>query len=140
MPTRADLKDLAKLRLEEAEYLYRKQLHNGSVYLCGYVVEFALKARICKVLKLQEYPDKSEIGRFFRTHDFEVLKLLAGLQNEITISKNTPLFNNWSIATRWKPEQRYMPVGTFGAQQAAIIISSIKDSPNGVLTWLSKRW
>jgi hypothetical protein len=99
-----------------------------------------LKARICKFLKLQEYPEKAEIGRFFKTHDFAVLKLLAGLQDEITIVKNTSLFSNWSVATRWKPEQRYLSVGASGANQAAIIISSIKDKPNGVLTWLSKRW
>jgi HEPN domain-containing protein len=136
MPTRKDLRDLAKLRLEEAEYLYRGKLHDGCVYLCGYVVEFALKARICKVLKLHEYPDRA----LFKTHDFEVLKLLAGLQDEITISKNTPLFNNWSIATRWRPEQRYSPAGTSGAQEAKDMISSIKDNPDGVLTWLSKRW
>src|SRR5712691_3885633 len=112
-----------------------------AVFTCvGYVVEFALKARICKILKLHEYPDKGEVGRIFKTHDFAVLKLFAGLQEEMTIAKNKPLFDNWSTATAWKPEQRYSPIGTYGAREATDVLSSIKDKPNGVLTWLSKRW
>jgi len=140
VPTNNDLKQLAKLRLQEAEHLHRKKLYDGCVYLCGYVVEFALKARICKILKLHEYPDKGEVGRIFKTHDFAVLKLFAGLQEEMTIAKNKPLFDNWSTATAWKPEQRYSPIGTYGAREATDVLSSIKDKPNGVLTWLSKRW
>ena len=140
MPTKSDLKKLAKVRLEEAEHLYRKKLYDGCVYLCGYVIEFALKARICRILKLDDYPEKGEVGRIFKTHDFDVLKLLAGLQDEITITKNKQLFDNWSIATKWKPEQRYSPAGTYNASNAKDILSSIKDKQSGVLTWLSKRW
>ncbi len=140
MPTRIDLKTLAKLRLEEAEHLYRKGLYDGCVYLCGYVVEFALKARICKVLRLQEYPEKGEVGKVFRTHDFDVLRLLAGLQDEVTITKNKALFDNWSTATKWKPDQRYSPPGSCSPATAKDVLSSIRDKQNGVLTWLSKRW
>ena len=99
MPTRRDLQKLAKLRLREAEHLERKGLYDGCVYLCGYVVEFALKARICRVLGLSSYPDEKEVGRVFKTHNFDVLKLLAGLEEETTLAKNKALFNNWSTAT-----------------------------------------
>lgn len=83
--TREDLKKLAKQRLAEAQELYRKGLYDGCAYLCGYVVECALKARICRYLKLKEYPSSGEYGRIFKTHDFELLKLLAGLEGEIAI-------------------------------------------------------
>jgi len=76
--TRNDLKKLARLRLKEAESLYRQGLYDGCVYLCGYVVECALKARICKFLKLSKYPS-DEHGKIFKTHNFGILKLLAGL-------------------------------------------------------------
>lgn len=140
MATRQELKELARLRLREAEHLYREQLYDGCVYLCGYVVEFALKARICRVLKMNEYPESGDLGKIFRTHDFDVLKVLAGLTSEITVTANNALFNNWSLATQWNPGYRYLPVGTSNATKAGDVLTSIKDKPNGVLTWISKRW
>lgn len=137
MPTRVDLKILAKLRLAEAEHLYKKGFYDGCVYLRGYVVEFALKARICKILRLSDYPEDL---KGFKTHNFDELKVVAGLKEVITIRKNTSLFTNWSTATKWRPEQRYLPLGTFDAKDARDVLSSIKDKPDGVLTWLSKRW
>ena len=80
-----------------------------------------------------------EHGNIFKTHNFGILKPAAGLEGEITIAKNRALFDNWSTATRWDPEQRYAPVGTSGREEAADILASIKDKPNGVLTWLIKR-
>ena len=56
MPTRNELKELAKLRLKEAETLFDAGLYDGAVYVCGYVIELALKARICKLLDISEYP------------------------------------------------------------------------------------
>jgi HEPN domain-containing protein len=140
LATRKELQQLARLRLTEAEHLYAKKLYDGAVYMCGYVVEFALKARICKLLKLPVYPESGEIGRFFKTHDFDVLKFLAGLTGDITVSKNKQLFDNWSTATSWKPEKRYLPKGTSDQKRAKEVLASITDDPNGVLTWLSKRW
>ena len=139
--TRSDLKNLARLRLLEAEQLYRQQLFDGCVYLCGYVVEFALKARICKFLKLATYPEEGELGKqIFRTHDFDRLKLLAGLQEEITVVKNKELYDNWSKVAEWDPRLRYSPVGTFDANKATEMLLSIRSKPNGVLIWLTKRW
>lgn len=140
MATRKELQQLAKLRLTEAEHLYAKKLYDGAVYLCGYVVEFALKARICRLLKLPSYPETGDIGRFFKTHDFDVLKFLAGLTSEINVLRNKQLFDNWSTATSWKPEQRYLPKGTSDQKRANDVLASLTDDPNGVLTWLSKRW
>jgi hypothetical protein len=115
-------------------------MYDGCVYLSGYVVEFALKARICKILDLEEYPDKGDSGKIFKTHDFEILLLLAGLQKEVSLTKNKALFDNWSTATKWKPEQRYSPAGTHSEIEARDRLSSIKNRPNGVLAWLIKRW
>ena len=134
--TRSDLKGLAKLRLREAEHLYRNGLFDGCLYLCGYVVEFALKARVCRVLKLTEYP----VEQYFKTHDHDRLRLLAGLQSEISVTRNSELFVNWSKVTEWDPELRYSPAGTCDNKRAAEMLASIRSKPNGVLTWLTKRW
>src|SRR5260370_34116417 len=93
---RKQLQELARLRLREAEALYNARLYDGSVYLAGYAVELALKARICRVLVLKEYP--LELGQAFKVHNLEQLKVLAGLTIQIDATKNKDLFDNWSKA------------------------------------------
>jgi HEPN domain-containing protein len=135
---RKQLQELAKLRLREAEALYDAGLYDGSVYLAGYAVELALKARICRLLKVSVYP--LDVGQSFKVHDLDQLKVLAGLSTEISITKNKDLFDNWSKAVTWDPEQRYEAPGKHTAASAKIILDSIRVKPNGVLIWLSKRW
>jgi HEPN domain-containing protein len=137
MPTREQLKTLAQLRLREAEALFENGLYDGCAYMCGYVVEIALKAKICKTLGVEEYPD--EFMKAFRTHDFDELKLLAGMQDD-PLAAADPFLENWSIVTRWEPEQRYEPQGTYDRDQASIILNAIRTEPDGVLPWLSLRW
>jgi len=48
--SRSDLQKIARARLRDADVLYRAQRYDGAIYLCGYAVEIALKARICKAL------------------------------------------------------------------------------------------
>jgi HEPN domain-containing protein len=134
MATRDELNELALLRLREAEVLFEAGLYDGCVYLCGYVVELALKARICSILGIAEYP---EHRRHFRTHDFDELKLLSGLEQKITATQPA-LLQNWSIATEWKPEWRYQPVGTYGQPEAKKVLEAIKTEPNGVLACISQ--
>jgi HEPN domain-containing protein len=124
--------------LREAEALYNAGLYDGSVYLAGYAVELGLKARICRLLRVAEYP--VDIGQSFKIHNFGQLKLLAGLDPEINIKKNKELYDNWSKAVLWDPEQRYEPPGRYNANTAKAILDSIRARPNGILTWLSRRW
>jgi HEPN domain-containing protein len=135
---RRQLQELARLRLREAEALYNARLYDGSVYLAGYSVELALKARICRILGLKEYP--LELGQTFKVHNLEQLKALAGLTAQIVASKNKDLFDNWSKAVAWDPEQRYEAPGKYNAGTAKVVLDSIRAKPDGVLTWLSKRW
>ena len=106
MATRGELRDLAALRLREAEALFTAGLFDGCVYMCGYVVELALKARVCAILDIDEYPNRQH----FKTHDFDELKLLARLTKEITPARPA-LLRNWSWATEWKPETVYTGAG-----------------------------
>lgn len=135
MATRDELRALAQLRLREAEALLAAGLYDGCVYLCGYVVELGLKAVICATLRVSDYPDEP----MFRTHDFEKLKLLAGLREQITAA-NPALLKNWSVATQWKSEWRYEPAGTYAEARAKEIIEAIKADPDGVLPYLAQRW
>lgn len=101
--TRKALQELSRLRLREAEALYKARLYDGSVYLAGYAVELALKARICRILHVKEYPLTGELGRAFKVHSLDQLKVLAGLSAEIDVKKNKELFDNWSKAVEGIP-------------------------------------
>ena len=81
MPTKIELEQLAQTRLDEAKSLIEKGFYDGAFYLAGYVIELALKARICKVLDLSDYPDTGKLGTIFKTHSFDELLLLSGLKN-----------------------------------------------------------
>lgn len=54
-----DLRRIARARLRDAEILSRARCFDGSVYVCGYAVEIALKARICRTLRWTGSPDSS---------------------------------------------------------------------------------
>lgn len=128
------------MKLQEAEALFAAGYFDGCAYLCGYVVELALKARICATLGLDEYPGGgSRLKDAFRTHDFDDSKLLAGMGPELSGSQPA-LLSNWSIATQWKPELRYEPVGSYNRLRAEEILNAIRAKPDGVLEWLSSRW
>jgi len=106
MATRNQLKDLALLRLQEAEYLFEGSFYDGARYLSGYSVELALKARICRLLDVTEYPDTDDLRRVYASHDLDQLLKLAGLSRKLTLASPT-VFSNWSIIAHWKPERRY---------------------------------
>ena len=55
-----------------------------AVYLGGYAVEAALKARICRVLDFEEYPDFGEFRRLYASHDLDQLLKLSGLSRKLS--------------------------------------------------------
>src|SRR5262245_29246144 len=139
MATKQELMDLANLRLREAEVLFNADLYDGAAYLCGYVVELALKARICRLLGVNEYPDSGKYKQAFAVHDFDQLLFLSGLRHKLDPG-NQAVFTNWSIAVPWTPERRYSPRGTFSQQDAKEILDAIRDKNHGVLRWIKKYW
>jgi hypothetical protein len=141
MVTRQQLRDLSLLRLREAETLFTAGLFDGSAYLCGYVVELALKARICATLGVNEYPENGSrrLKDALWSHDFDDLKLLAGMEHEFSATRPV-LLANWSIASKWEPGRRYEPVGTYNQAAAQEILDAIRAKPDGVLECISSRW
>ena len=137
MANRRELQKLACLRLKEAEALFDAGCYDGAAYLCGYVVELALKAAVCATLGVNEYPESSFRGAL-RTHEFDDLKLLAGMEN--AFAAKTTLLANWSLASEWKPEHRYEPEGTYDQQAAAAILQAVRTYPDGVLACISLHW
>jgi len=142
MLTRNELKGLAKARLKETKALFDRGLYDGACYLAGYVVELALKARICKGLDLDEYPQTGEISRAFKTHKYGDLLKLSGLERRFNdaMGTNPSLLKNWSSLTVWTEDFRYRPIGSSSKKDAEDIINALDDSKDGVFRWIKKRW
>lgn len=125
MLTIAELREIALARLEEAELLFRAGRYDGATYLCGYAVEAALKARICRTLHWSGYPSTgAEFRNYqsFRTHDLKVLLHLSSVEARIT----TTFLNEWSAIADWDPEIRYNPIGTASEQPTRDMIESAR--------------
>lgn len=125
MLDRTEMKAIAKARLKDAQVLLRGKRPEGSVYLCGYAVEVALKGRICDTLKWTGYPDTSaEFQKYtsFRTHDLDVLLHLSGIEAKI----KTKLLAEWSNVVSWRPESRYSPIGKVTSAAASAMVTSTK--------------
>lgn len=120
-----DLRKIARARLKDAEILFENRRYDGAVYLCGYAIEVALKARICRTLKWCGFP--STRGEFqsyqsFRTHDLDVLLSLSGLESKIKAQYLT----EWSVIATWDPEVRYKSIGTANQSDTLNMIESAK--------------
>lgn len=119
----SDLRDIAQARLDDADALLQAGRFDGSVYVCGYAVEIALKARICDCLKWQGYPGtNAEFKGYisFRTHDLEVLLHLSGAETPI---KELFLLE-WSIVLKWDPDVRYRAIGSASSQTASAMLAA----------------
>lgn len=120
-----DLQHLAKARLADSELLYLQQRYDAAAYLCGYVVELALKARICKTLKWSGFPETNKEFQGFqclKTHDLEVLLEFSGIKPKIKSQYSM----QWSIINSWSPEDRYQLVGTFSKDLTQDLIEVAK--------------
>ncbi len=119
---KTEIEEIVQARLEDAEVLLESSRFDGSVYLCGYAIELALKARICRTLQWNEYPTSRKYSTF-KTHDLDVLLHLTGLEDKVKLKYMTA----WSIVTQWNPEARYKPIGNKKEADAKDMLDSAKE-------------
>jgi hypothetical protein len=116
-----DLVAIAEARLQDANVLFMNDRLDGAGYLCGYAIELALKARICRTLNWTGVPEKrSEFENYasFKTHKLDILLSLSGQEQRIK-SEN---FSEWSAVATWDPEARYRAVGQADIVQVALML------------------
>jgi len=126
MITRTELRKLAKARIKESKTLFDTRQYDTATYLCGYAVELALKARICRTLKWSEFPPNGKEFRgfhAFKTHDLDVLLILSGISEKIT----NHYFTEWAIVSRWNPENRYKKIGSETRQMSLDMINAVEE-------------
>jgi len=118
MISTTELRAIARARLRDAEVLLVGRRFDGAFYVCGYAVELALKARICRTLKWSGFPENEKDFRAFRavrTHDLEVLLRFSGTEERVMEKHLT----DWATVRVWNPEQRYQTIGRTPPQQVA---------------------
>lgn len=126
MISRTDLQKMAQAKLEDAEALLQAKRYDSAVYICGYAIELALKARICLVLNWNGYPSNNaefQKYRSFKTHDLLVLLRLSGTE-AIMMNKYR---SEWSAVSAWTPELRYQLVGSTSVQTASSMIANTQS-------------
>ena len=137
--TMQQLRGLAHLRLREAEALLQAGLYEGAAYICGYAVESALKARICRLLGVNEYPQNPRFRAAYAVHDLDQLLYLSGLSSRMKQSSAAQL-RNWMIALAWNPDRRYSARGSFSREEVEEMLEAMGDRGDGVLKWVTKHW
>lgn len=121
-----ELDNIARARIEDAKALLAAGRFDGATYLCGYAVEVALKARICRTLNWAEFPSTGgefQAYRSFQTHELDVLLRLSG--QEARIKQNQ--FALWNVVAIWKVESRYNVAGTVQQADAAAMIQAAEE-------------
>ncbi len=128
---RSDFIKLAELRLHEAKVLLDAEKFDGAYYLCGYIVECALKACIAKKTKEFDLPDLKQVKKSY-THDLENLMESSGLKSDFDkeIKTDTVFRDYWSTIKDWDENSRYKCVSQ---QSARDLYMAIADETKGVL-------
>ena len=123
MISKADLLKIARGRLKDAAVLLAAGRYDGAIYLGGYVVEIALKHRICKTLKWSGFPQSSsEFQNYqsFKTHKLNVLLRMSGVEAKVRAS----YFVAWSAVVAWDPEMRYNLIGSTSRAEAESLLEA----------------
>ena len=112
MLTIKQLREIARERIKDAEALFDAERYDGAMYICGYAVEIALKAKVCKTLRWLDFPQTdSEFGGKnrkyspFKTHALEFLLSYSGCEDKI----RTRFKAQWDLVASWDPQSRYTP-------------------------------
>ena len=136
---RTEFQTLTEIRVQEAKKLLEGNCFHGAYYLLGYAVEFAFKSCVAKQTRRYDFPDKYFASNVY-THDLTKLLKASGLEQKFQADtqKNAILELNWAIVKDWNEGKRYLV--NIGEQEAIDFHSAVLPNPDGVLTWLQKRW
>ncbi len=135
---RDDFKQIARIRLMEANVLLKNGNFDGAYYLSGYAVECGLKACIAKKTKRYDFPDDKTVKSSY-THDIEQLVGVAGLKQDLRneLNKNNQFAINWAVVKDWDEVSRYERNND---RKALDLYSAIANKRNGVLKWVQRYW
>ena len=154
MNSSQEIKDLAYLRLSEAEILCDKGKYDGAFYLAGYSVELMLKAKICDHFRIDNLFNKqecsiqgiSDLRKVVETHDINLLLIFSGLEEKFREAKlrNAKLRKayrfftaNTGDKTDWNEQVRYLPINSKTENDVKEFISLLRNE-EGLLKWIAQ--
>lgn len=121
-----ELMRLAYARLADARALHAAGRYDAAMYLSGYAVELALKARICQTLEWEGFPQTrrefEHLGSF-KVHNLEALLRLSGAERRIRMQYD----QDWREVENWEPALRYAPEGTANPHAAERVLASARQ-------------
>ena len=116
---------MAEARFRDARALREARRYDATVYLCGYAIELALKARICETLGWAEFPSAAPEFRKYqslRTHELDILLEFSGIKRRV----NSEYPDAWKFVTKyWGTHWRYLPVGSANAEECSHMIDAV---------------
>ena len=135
---RDDFRQIARIRLKEAQTLLKNGNFDGAYYLSGYAIECGLKACIAKKTKKYDFPDEKTVKSSY-THDLEQLIGVAGLKQDLQneLNTNNKFAINWAVVKDWDEVSRYERNSN---KKALDLYSAIANRRNGVLKWVQRFW
>lgn len=129
MLTVNQLRELARERIKDAEALLTSKRYEGAMYICGYAVEIALKARICKTLRWIDFPsetkefNQNQKYQFLKSHVLGLLLSYSGQEERV----KTKFSAEWSAVAAWSPESRYTPATKITRQTPGRVVARLED-------------
>lgn len=135
---RQSLQELARIRLREAKVLLKGGYYDGAYYLCGYVIECALKACIARHTKRYDFPEKKTVIESY-THDLEKLVKVAEMWPALDeeMDRDPDFADNWDVVKDWHENSRYE---RHLKREAEDLYASVVDRQHGVLRWIRQHW
>jgi hypothetical protein len=136
---RSDFQQLAELHLQHSKALLEAGLYSGAYYICGYVVECALKACICSQTNQFDFYVHPKVAGKAWSHEFAKLIEVSGLEVEFKAARqgDRDLDVNWKTAEDWSEDSRYEPRGQ---REAEDLLKAVSDADHGVLSCTRRYW
>ena len=105
----SELEKIAWGRLADAEWLIKGQRFDSAIYLCGYCLEIAFKARLCKDANRSDFPETSAEFKLHNLKNWQVHSLtdLAKSSALYGVIKKKYKREFYSVQTIWNVEIRY---------------------------------
>src|SRR6266849_4073167 len=132
---RAQLQQLADLRLSDANTLLASGQWDAAYYLLGYCIECALKACVAKQFLQHEVPDRKLVNSFY-THRIDELLTISGVKSELEsrAAADSNFAINWNTVGEWNEGVRY----EMGVTQALAreMYDAVTSNASGILPWL----
>jgi hypothetical protein len=137
---RVEFQQLSELHLQHAKALLDAQLYSGAYYICGYVVECALKACICKGTgPFDFYPHPTEVKKAW-SHKFKDLIGLTDVREKIKQDRraDNTLDIYWKVVEGWSSESRYDKRPR--QREAEDFFAAVSHPVHGVLACIKRHW